>query len=69
MKVKYFPDTDTALVEFADRQVAETREISANIYLDLDPHGNLVSMTIEHARQNASLPELSYQEVNNPPTR
>jgi len=62
MRVKYFPDTDTALMEFTDNEVAETREISENIYADLDRHGNLVSMTIEHARTNARLPELSYQE-------
>jgi uncharacterized protein YuzE len=63
MKVKYFPDTDTALMEFSDAKVAETKEISENIYVDLDEHGNLVSMTIEHARKNAQLPEFSYQEV------
>ena len=26
MKIKYFSDTDTALVEFSDRKVAETKE-------------------------------------------
>ena len=55
MRVKYFSDTDTALVEFTDNEVAETKEISENIYVDLDGHGNLVSMTIEHARTNARL--------------
>ena len=44
MKVKYFSDTDTALLEFTDNPVAETREISENIYADLDQQGNLVSM-------------------------
>jgi uncharacterized protein YuzE len=63
MKVKYFPDTDTALVEFTDKQVAETKDISENIYADLDSQGNLVSMTIEHARVNARLHEFSFQEV------
>jgi uncharacterized protein YuzE len=63
MKVKYFPDTDTALVEFTDNEVAETKEISENIYADLDSQGNLVSMTIEHARKNAGLHEFSFQEV------
>ena len=63
MKVKYFPDTDTALVEFTDNQVAETKEISENIYADLDSQGNLVSMTIEHARVNARLQEFSFKEV------
>jgi len=55
MKVKYFPDTDTAHEEFTDRDVKETKEISENIYVDIDVNGNLVSMTIEHARVNAGL--------------
>lgn len=63
MRVKYFSDTDTALVEFTDNEVVETREISENIYADLDRQGNLVSMTIEHARTNARLQEFSYQEI------
>ena len=63
MKVKYFEDTDTALVEFANREVTETREISENVYVDLDANGNLVSMTIEHARENANLPEVAYEAM------
>ena len=63
MRVKYFSDTDTALVEFVVNEVAETREISENIYVDLDSKGNLVSMTIEHARANARLDEFSLVEV------
>ena len=66
MKVKYFADTDTALVEFTENEVTETKEISENIYADLDIHGNLVSMTIEHARKNARLQEFSFQEVTSP---
>ncbi len=63
MKVKYFADTDTALVEFTDNAVNATKEISENIYVDLDGDGNLVSMTIEHARANARLQEFSFVEV------
>ena len=63
MKVRYFSDTDTALVEFTNNEVAETKGIGENIYVDLDRQGNLVSMTIEHARTNARLQEFSYQEV------
>ena len=64
MKLKYFPDTDTAHVEFTERQVHETKEISENIYVDVDEKGNLVSMTIEHAKANAALWEFSYQEMS-----
>jgi len=63
MKIKYFPDTDTALVEFTDKEVFETKEINENIYIDLDRQGNLVSMTIEHAKANTGLWEFSYQEM------
>ena len=63
MKIKYFSDTDTALVEFSDHEVAVTNEINENIYIDLDSSGNLVAMTIEHAHQQASLPYLSYEQI------
>ncbi len=46
MKVKYFPDTDTALVEFTDKEVYETKEISESVYIDVDRNGNIVNMTI-----------------------
>ena len=64
MKVKYFSDTDTAHLEFTDRDVHETKEISENIYIDIDEKGNLVSMTIEHAKASADLWEFSYQEMS-----
>jgi uncharacterized protein YuzE len=64
MKVKYFTDTDTAHIEFTDRGIHETKEISENIYIDVDEKGNIVSMTIEHAKANAGLREFSYQEVS-----
>jgi uncharacterized protein YuzE len=64
MKVKYFSDTDTAHIEFTDRGVHETKEISENIYIDVDEKGNIVSMTIEHAKANARLWEFSYQEIS-----
>ncbi|HUU68356.1 MAG TPA: DUF2283 domain-containing protein [Planctomycetota bacterium] len=63
MKVIYFPDTDTALVEFSDKEVSETRAIGENICIDLDSNGNLVSMTIEHAKESAHMPEITYQQV------
>jgi len=50
MKIRYFADTDTALIEFSSAPVVETREITENLYIDLDQDGNLVSMTIEHAK-------------------
>ena len=63
MTVKYFKDTDTALLEFSDALVDETREISENVVVDLDKDGNLVSMTIEHAAAVAKLPLVNLEEI------
>lgn len=63
MRVRYFSDTDTVHIEFTDSTVEETKEISESIYIDIDEKGNLVSMTIEHAKTNAMLSEFSLQEV------
>ncbi|MDZ7759887.1 MAG: DUF2283 domain-containing protein [Desulfovermiculus sp.] len=64
MRVKYFSDTDTAHIEFRDKAVQETKEINENIYVDIDGQGNIVSMTIEHAKDNAGLWEFSYQDMS-----
>ncbi len=64
MKIRYFSDTDTALIEFSNEPVAETKEISENLYIDLDSKGNLVSMTIEHAKDKANISEVSYLQMD-----
>ena len=63
MKIKYFEDTDTALMEFSDHAVAETREINENLYIDLDDQGNVVNMTIEHASEQANIREFAFQRI------
>jgi uncharacterized protein YuzE len=63
MRVKYFEDTDTTLVEFSNKTPVETRELNENIYLDLDSEGRAVSMTIEHAGQSADMREFLYQRI------
>jgi uncharacterized protein YuzE len=64
MNVKYFKDTDTALLEFSNTVIDETREISENVHVDLDQDGNLVSMTIEHAATVADLPHVNLEEFD-----
>ena len=63
MKVRYFNDTDTAHMEFSENSVNETREISEDVYLDLDKDGRLVAITIEHAKARAAFPEVVYEQV------
>jgi uncharacterized protein YuzE len=63
MKIRYFSDIDTALLEFSDAPIIETKEITENLYIDLDGKGNLVSMTIEHAKKQANISEVSFLQM------
>ena len=63
MRIKYFADTDTALIEFSDQAPVETRELNENVYLDLDADGHVVSLTIEHARESTGMDEFTYQRI------
>lgn len=64
MKIKYFEDTDTALLELGDGIPAETRELSEDIYLDLDEAGHVVSITVEHASVRGDISEVSFKRIN-----
>ena len=61
MKINYFEDTDTLHIVFLDSAAVETQEMSENVYMDLDEEGNLVSMTIEHAEENANIMEFAFE--------
>ena len=63
MKVRYFADTDTLLIEFLDSPVAETRDLDENTVLDGDAKGNICSITVEHASKRAGAPQFSYEQV------
>ena len=63
MKVRYFADTDTLLIEFRDAPVSETRDLDENTVLDVDSQGNICSITVEHASQRADAPQFSYEQI------
>ena len=63
MQVRYFPDTGTLLIDFADRDIRETMDINENVLVELDADGNLVSMTVEHAKASMDVEDFSFQTV------
>ncbi|MCK5056545.1 MAG: DUF2283 domain-containing protein [Candidatus Aminicenantes bacterium] len=63
MEIKYFQDTDTLLVNFTNEEIVETRDLNENVLFELGKDGNLVSMTIEHAKKQANMVDFSYQQV------
>jgi uncharacterized protein YuzE len=63
MKVQYFADTDTLLMQLRDSRVTETRELDEDTTLDLDRHGHICAITIEHASRRAGAPEFTYEQI------
>ena len=63
MKINYFSDTDTLLINFTDKDIVETRDLNENILIELDKDGYLVSMTVEHAKRQANIDDFSYHQV------
>jgi uncharacterized protein YuzE len=60
MQIKYFQDTDTLLINFNNNLISETKDINENMLVELDQNGNIVSMTLEHAKSNVNINDLSY---------
>lgn len=63
MNIKYFQDTDTLYIEFRKGEIAETRDLDENTLIDVDSEGNVVALTMEHARQRADIPQFSFEQV------
>jgi len=63
MRVKYFENTDTVLIELIDRPIMETRELDENTLLDVDANGQLCAITIEHATDRAGAPQFTFECV------
>ena len=61
MKSKYFADTDTLLLQFNDADIAETFDLNENVLVEIDKDGRIVSMTVEHAKDQMDINEFSYQ--------
>ena len=63
MQIKYFQETDTLLINFNNNLITETKDINENVLVELDQNGNVVSMTLEHAKNITNINDLSYQQV------
>ena len=60
MKIEYFVDTDTLLIELSNNTITETRDLNENTLAEFDSKGTLVSMTIEHAQEQADMEEFVF---------
>jgi len=62
MRVEYFEDTDTLQITFKEASVEDTRDLDENTLIELDADGQLVTITIEHARERADLESFLYKK-------
>jgi uncharacterized protein YuzE len=69
MKITYFKDTDTLLVNFSNREIAVTKDLNENVLIELDKDGNVVSMTIEHAQKQTEIGSFTFNQVENASTK
>lgn len=61
LRAKYFSDTDTLLLQFSEHEIVETFDLNQNVLVEVDKDGGVVSMTIEHAKQQTDVTEFSYK--------
>ncbi len=61
MQTKYFPETDTLLLIFSSSEIVESYDLNENTLVEIDAVGNIVSMTVEHAKQQTNVNEFSFQ--------
>lgn len=58
MKLNYYPDTDSLYIDLADRESAESKEISEGITIDYDAQGTVVGIDIDNASKKIDLESL-----------
>ena len=63
MKITYFEDTDTLLVYFNNNEIVETKDLNENTLIELDADGQIVSMTIEHAKNQTEISSITFNQV------
>ncbi|RKZ34372.1 hypothetical protein DRQ19_01160 [bacterium] len=66
MEIKYFKDTDTVLVKFNDNEIVDTRDLNDYMLAEFDKDGNIVSITIEHAKEHTDISNFSYEQIAMP---
>ena len=66
MKIRYFADTDTVYIHLNDKGITHSQELYENATVDLDAEGNLVALTLEHAKETANILDFSFQQATEP---
>lgn len=52
-------------IEFSNADIAETYDLNENVLVEINKDGRIVSMTVEHAKEQMDVNELYYQLASN----
>jgi len=63
MKARYFQDTDTLYFELRATEVTDTRDLDDDTILDYDAQGNVVGITLEHARSKIGSDKVEFEMI------
>ncbi len=63
MRIRYFEDTDTLLIEFRQATVVETRDLDENTLADIDEQGMICAITAEHASTRTGVPAFTFERI------
>jgi uncharacterized protein YuzE len=63
MKVRYFEDTDTMYIELKNEKPSQSEELNEHVTLELANDGNVVGLTIEHAKKGEGKIDFSFETV------
>lgn len=58
MKLRYYPETDSLYIELIETSASDSQEITDEVVLDFDEHGNIVGIDIDHASKKLNLNSL-----------
>ena len=54
---------DFGITNFNNKNIAITQDINENLLVELDEQGDIVSLTLEHAKKNTDVFDFSYQQL------
>ena len=63
MKVTYFADTDTLVLQFTEELIEDYVDVGVGDLIELDANGELVKLTLEHAEGRKILPGIEFEKI------
>jgi len=63
MKIFYYPETDSLYIELGERVSADSIEIAPGVVVDIDEHGEVVGIDVDHASQRIQLDRLEISDL------